>query len=98
MSGLVSRRDIRQVFWRHRGQQHLSYLGTGLHTGTVLPTSSNTQLAAYTVIDDLGVPPEYGRYVIVHWGGRVFQNPDDYVGYNVDSTTHNTIGRILHAS
>ena len=59
MSGLVSRRDIRQVFWRHRGQQHLSYLGTALHTDTVLPTSNNTQLAAYTVIDDVVVPPAY---------------------------------------
>src|SRR5262245_7061425 len=27
-------------------QQHLSYLGAGLHTGPVLPTASNTQLAA----------------------------------------------------
>jgi len=49
-------------------QQHLSYLGAGLHTGPVLPTASNTQLAAYTVLDDVIVPPEYARSVIVHWG------------------------------
>ncbi len=67
-------------------QQHPSYLATGLSTGTVLPASSITQLAAYTVIDDVVVPPEYERYVIVHWGDRVFQNPDDYVGYNADYT------------
>jgi len=52
-----------------------SSLATGLSTGTVLPASSHTQLAAYTVIDDLVVPPEYGRYVLVHWGGSVFQTP-----------------------
>ena len=73
-------------------QQHPSYLATGLSTGTVLPASSNTQLAAYTVIDDVVVPPEYERYVIVHWGDRVFQNPDDYVGYNADYTGFVPIG------
>ena len=67
-------------------QQHPSYLATGLSTGTVLPAASTTQLAAYTVIDDVVIPPEYERYVIVHWGDRVFQNPDDYVGYNADYT------------
>ncbi len=30
--------------------------------------------------------PEYKRYVIVHWGERVFRNPEDYVGYNADYT------------
>ena len=48
--------------------------------------SGNTQLATYTVIDDVVVPPEYERYVIVHWGDRVFPNDDDYVGYNADYT------------
>jgi secreted PhoX family phosphatase len=67
-------------------QQYPSYLATGHSTGTVLPATSNTQLAAYTVIDDVVVPPEYERYVIVHWGDRVFQTPDDYVGYNADYT------------
>ena len=73
-------------------QQYPSYLATGLSTGTVLPASSNTQLAAYTVIDDVVVPPEYERYVIVHWGDRVFQNPEDYVGYNADYTGFVPIG------
>ena len=60
-------------------QQHPSYLATGLSTGTVLPASSNTQLASYTVIDDLVVPPEYERYVLVHWGDRMLQTPGDIV-------------------
>jgi len=30
--------------------------------------------------------------VIVHWGDRVFQNPDDYVGYNADYTGFIPIG------
>src|SRR5918992_3750776 len=47
-------------------QQHQSYLATGHSTGMVLPAASNTQLAVYTVIDDVVVPPEYERYVIVH--------------------------------
>jgi secreted PhoX family phosphatase len=67
-------------------QQHRSYLATGLGTGTLLPAKNDTKLKTYTVIDDLVVPPEYERYVIVHWGDRVFQNPDDYVGYNADYT------------
>ncbi|HEY7491742.1 MAG TPA: alkaline phosphatase PhoX, partial [Candidatus Tectomicrobia bacterium] len=73
-------------------QQHQSYLATGHSTGTVLPASSNPQLASYTVIDDVVVPPEYERYVIVHWGDRVFPNPDDYVGYNADYTGFVPIG------
>ena len=67
-------------------QQHPRYLATGHSTGTVLPASGNAQLATYTVIDDVVVPPEYERYVIVHWGDRVFPNDDDYVGYNADYT------------
>jgi len=38
------------------------------------------------VIDDVVVPPEYERYVIVLWGDRVFPHADDYVGYNADYT------------
>ena len=52
-----------------------------------------TRLAAYTVIDDVVVPPEYERYVIVVLrGDRVFQNPEDYVGYNADYTGFVPIG------
>ncbi|MGH8585334.1 MAG: alkaline phosphatase PhoX [Gammaproteobacteria bacterium] len=38
------------------------------------------------MIDDVVIPPEYQRYVIVHWGDRVFPHADDYVGYNADYT------------
>jgi secreted PhoX family phosphatase len=67
-------------------QQHQSYLATGLGSGTLLPAKNDTKLETYTVIDDVVVPPEYERYVIVHWGDRVFPNLDDYVGYNADYT------------
>jgi secreted PhoX family phosphatase len=58
----------------------------------VLPKSSDTKLTSYTVIDDVVVPPEYKRYVIAHWGDRVFPNPHDYVGYNADYTGFVPIG------
>lgn len=68
-------------------QTHQSFLATGLNgAGTVLPAANNTKLASYTVIDDIVVPPEYKRYVIVRWGDRVFPDHDDYVGYNCDYT------------
>jgi secreted PhoX family phosphatase len=37
-------------------------------------------------VDDVVVPPEFERYVIVRWGDRVFPGQDDYVGYNHDYT------------
>lgn len=67
-------------------QKSASFLATGFGQGSSLPAAANTQLANYTVIDDVIVPPEYERYVIAHWGDRVFPNPDDYVGYNADYT------------
>jgi secreted PhoX family phosphatase len=67
-------------------KQQKSFLATGLEMGTLLPTSADTRLLSFTVIDDVVVPPEYERYVIVHWGDRVFPNRDDYVGYNADYT------------
>jgi secreted PhoX family phosphatase len=42
--------------------------------------------AAYTVIDDLVVPPEYERYVIIGWGDRIYPDPQEYFGYNADYT------------
>ena len=66
--------------------RHGSFLATCLGRGSVLPASGTTKLEAYTVIDDVVVPPEYKRYVIVHWGERVFPNSNDYVGYNADYT------------
>jgi uncharacterized protein len=63
-----------------------SFLATGFGTGTIGGPFADPRLAAYTVIDDVIVPPEYERYVIVHWGDRVFPSADDYVGYNCDYT------------
>lgn len=63
-----------------------SFLPTGLGQGQFIASSSDTRLMDYTVIDDVIVPPEYERYVIVSWGDRVFPDPDDYVGYNNDYT------------
>jgi len=63
-----------------------SYFGTSFGQGQVLPAAADTKLPTYTVIDDVVVPPEYERYVIAHWGDRVFPNSDDYVGYNADFT------------
>ncbi len=67
-------------------ERRTSFLATGLGTGTALPPSQGAKLGAYTVIDDVIVPPEYERYVIVRWGDRVFPRDDDYVGYNADYT------------
>lgn len=49
--------------------------------------SPNPTLQSYTVVDDVVVPPEYERYVIVRWGDRVFPNQEDYFGYNNDYTS-----------
>ncbi|MBW4612331.1 MAG: PhoX family phosphatase [Desmonostoc vinosum HA7617-LM4] len=70
-----------------------SYLPTGIGKGKVRNASKDVKLATYTVIDDVVVPPEYERYVIVSWGDRVFPNKDDYFGYNCDYTGFVPIGR-----
>ncbi|AOY82790.1 PhoX family phosphatase [Moorena producens JHB] len=67
-------------------QTKKSALPTGINQSQLLEPSSDISLASYTVIDDVVVPPEYERYVIVKWGDRVFPNPDDYFGYNNDYT------------
>lgn len=64
-----------------------SYLPTGVEQGDVLEASADARLSSYTVLDDVVVPPEYERYVIVHWGDRVFPNQEDYFGYNSDYTS-----------
>jgi uncharacterized protein len=74
-------------------QQEKSYLPEGIGKGKVLNASSDVKLASYTVIDDVVVPPEYERYVIVGWGDRVFPNSEDYFGYNCDYTGFVPIGR-----
>ncbi|KAF3885945.1 MULTISPECIES: PhoX family protein [Nostocales] len=66
--------------------QQKSYLSTGIEQGSILEPSANTALSHYTVIDDVVVPPEYERYVIVAWGDRVFPNQEEYFGYNSDYT------------
>ncbi|MBD2244193.1 alkaline phosphatase PhoX [Nostoc sp. FACHB-888] len=67
--------------------QQTSYLPTGIGQGNVLQPSANAQLSSYSIVDDVVVPPEYERYVIVSWGDRVFPNQEDYFGYNSDYTS-----------
>ncbi|MEG5018195.1 MULTISPECIES: PhoX family phosphatase [unclassified Microcoleus] len=64
-----------------------SFMPMGLNgQGTVMAASQDTRLTSYSIVDDVVVPPEYERYVIVRWGDRVFPNPADYFGYNCDYT------------
>ncbi len=66
---------------------HPSWLATGLNgVGKRVPPSKTAALEKYEVIDDVIVPPEYERYIIVQWGDRVFPNKDDYFGFNNDHT------------
>ena len=67
-------------------QNQKSYLPTGIGQGTILSQATDTRLGQYNVIDDVVVPPEYERYIIVSWGDRVFPNQQDYFGYNCDYT------------
>ncbi|AFY34306.1 PhoX family phosphatase [Calothrix sp. PCC 7507] len=67
-------------------QQQKNFLPTGRGQGKVLNASADVKLTSYSVIDDVVVPPEYERYVIVSWGDRLFANKDEYVGYNCDYT------------
>jgi secreted PhoX family phosphatase len=66
---------------------HPSWYATGLNgVGKKLPATKWAELEKYEVIDDVVVPPEYERYIIVQWGERVFPNKDDYFGFNNDHT------------
>ncbi|MBD2596537.1 PhoX family phosphatase [Nostoc spongiaeforme FACHB-130] len=76
-------------------QNQPSFLPTGIGQGQVVAASSSPNLPSYNVIDDVIVPPEYERYIIVSWGDRVFPNSDDYVGYNCDYTGFIPLGRTL---
>lgn len=67
-------------------QQLPSFLATGNGEGNILNASEDVRLTKYTVLDDVIVPPEYERYLIVSWGDRVFSNTEEYVGYNNDYT------------
>jgi uncharacterized protein len=74
-------------------KQQKNFLPTGIGQGQVLNASANPSLTSYNVIDDVVVPPEYERYVIISWGDRVFPNSDDYFGYNCDYTGFVPLGR-----
>ncbi|UXE61809.1 MAG: DUF839 domain-containing protein [Woronichinia naegeliana WA131] len=67
-------------------QEKSSWLSTGVGTGETLPPATNPNLSSFSVTDDVVVPPEFERYVIVQWGDRVFPDADDYFGYNCDYT------------
>ncbi|MBO3463969.1 PhoX family protein, partial [Aetokthonos hydrillicola] len=67
-------------------QQQSSFLPTARQQGKVIVPSANVKLTEYNVIDDVVVPPEYERYVIISWGDRVFPNKEEYFGYNNDYT------------
>lgn len=74
-------------------QQFASFLPTGLNGAGTSLAAGSVELSSYTAIDDLVVPPEYERYVIVAWGDQVFydasgQKTDDYFGYNNDFTAY----------
>ncbi|MEG4058826.1 MULTISPECIES: PhoX family phosphatase [unclassified Microcoleus] len=70
-----------------------SFMPTGLNgQGTVMAASQDTKLTSYSIVDDVVVPPEYERYVILRWGDRVFPNPADYFGYNNDYTAFLPLG------
>ena len=65
-----------------------SFLATGIGEGQGIEQTPDPELTTYTVIDDIIVPPEFERYIILEWGDRIFGNPDDYVGYNHDYTAY----------
>ncbi|MDZ7954219.1 PhoX family phosphatase [Nostoc sp. DedQUE09] len=74
-------------------QQQKNFLPTGIAQGKIFNASADIKLDNYNVIDDVIVPPEYERYVIVSWGDRVFPNKDDYFGYNNDFTGFIPLGK-----
>lgn len=63
-----------------------TFLPTGVGTRSTVRPNTSPQLSTYRVIDDVVVPPEYERYIVVSWGDRVFPNPNEYFGYNNDWT------------
>ncbi len=68
-------------------REYPSYIPTGIGQGRTMPPVADPSLPEYRVLDDVVVPPEYERYVIVRWGDRVFPNPEDYFGFNCDYTS-----------
>ncbi|MBW4666149.1 MAG: PhoX family phosphatase [Cyanomargarita calcarea GSE-NOS-MK-12-04C] len=74
-------------------QQQKNFLPTQIGQGQILNPAANVQLPSYNVIDDVVVPPEYERYVIVAWGDKVFPDLNEYFGYNCDYTGFVPVGR-----
>lgn len=77
--------------YKEQSSWYATGIGKGItlppsYQGTTPPTDANGNLLEFTVIDDVVVPPEFERYIIVQWGDRVFPSPDDYFGYNCDYT------------
>ncbi|MCL6434208.1 MAG: DUF839 domain-containing protein [Leptolyngbyaceae cyanobacterium HOT.MB2.61] len=67
-------------------REQKSFLPTGIGSGSILNPTNDTRLGQYQVYDDVVVPPEYERYIIVSWGDRVFPNREEYFGFNCDYT------------
>src|SRR5262245_5507289 len=65
---------------------HKSYLAVPGGAGQILPAAADPSLATYAIVDDVVIPPEFERYVILRWGDRIFPDSDQYVGYNHDYT------------
>ncbi|NMG21137.1 hypothetical protein DP116_17460 [Brasilonema bromeliae SPC951] len=53
-------------------KQQKNYLPREIGQGKTLDASPDVKLVSYNVVDDVVVPPEYERYVIVGWGDRPY--------------------------
>ncbi|MBD2775550.1 PhoX family protein [Iningainema tapete] len=67
-------------------REYKNFLPIAFGQGNIIEASANVKLPSYNVLDDVIVPPQYERYVIVGWGDRVFPNTEEYFGYNCDYT------------
>ena len=66
-------------------EQYSSFVPLGVGgQGVTRGAGVDLALQSYEYFDDVIVPPEYKRYVIVSWGDRVFPDPEEYFGYNAD--------------
>ncbi len=61
-----------------------SFVPLGDGTVSTIGAGVDVALSSYQYFDDVIVPPEYERYVIVAWGDRVFPDSEEYFGYNND--------------
>ncbi|WP_293086938.1 DUF839 domain-containing protein [Okeania sp. SIO3B5] len=53
------------------------FVPLGINGQGATRTSQDVGITSYEYFDDVIVPPEYERYVIVSWGDRVFPNPEE---------------------